>query len=72
MALTCSRDERRGIFYLKTDIPLDDDVLAGLGQAGSRLIKDRLETVADLARNLGLHGEVRPLSTGTYHIVHSD
>jgi aminoglycoside phosphotransferase (APT) family kinase protein len=71
MALTCSREERRGIFYLKTDIPLDDGVLAGLGQAGAVLIKDRLGVVASLAHELGLHGEVRPLSTGTYHIVHA-
>lgn len=69
MPLSCDREERRGIFLLKADIPLPDDALKGLAARGAALLAARNAAVAALLAADAT--EVQPLAAGTFHVVHA-
>jgi aminoglycoside phosphotransferase (APT) family kinase protein len=69
MPISCDREERRGIFFLKADVPLPDAALSGLADRGAALLAERNAAVAAL---LGAGAtEVQPLAAGTFHVVHA-
>ncbi len=64
--------ERRSLFYPKTDLPLPDAVLRGLGAAAARDAPRYVAAAADVCRRLfGVEpAEVRPLGeSGTFHAL---
>lgn len=68
--LTVDRQQRRAIFYLKTDIPLPDARLRALKSEAAAGLTERTRAIASLpvARRDG--AVVAPLAAGTYHLVH--
>jgi len=79
-AATCVRDtvpllrleaeERRRIFYLKTDCRLSDDRLRSLKAEAEAELGSRVACIEALSAEIGLSGRVEPLAAGTYHVVH--
>lgn len=68
--LTVDRQQRRGIFYLKTDLPLSDSRLRALRSEAAVSLAERTPAIASLpAVNRG-SAVVTPLAAGTYHLVH--
>jgi aminoglycoside phosphotransferase (APT) family kinase protein len=71
MLLSCDREERRGIFFLKADVPLPDAALKGLAARGAALLAERCDAVAALLAADAARGPVQPLAAGTFHVVHA-
>jgi aminoglycoside phosphotransferase (APT) family kinase protein len=69
MLLSCDREERRGIFFLKADVQLPDAALKGLAARGAALLAERNAAVAALLAADAT--EVQPLAAGTFHVVHA-
>jgi aminoglycoside phosphotransferase (APT) family kinase protein len=65
-----SAPARRGIFHLKTDPPLTDDMLRGLRARAERDATERTAVVEKLAAEAGLPGKAELCAVGTYHVVH--
>ncbi len=65
-----TREQRRTIFYLKTDLPVADRRLRALAAEAERELTARTPQVASLVEELGFAGRVSPLAGGRFHVVH--
>ena len=65
-----TREQRRTIFYLKTDLPVADRRLRELAAEAERELTARTPLVAGLVEELGFAGTVSPLARGSFHVVH--
>jgi len=65
-----TREQRRTIFYLKTDLPVADRRLRALAAEAERELTARTPLVAGLVHELGFAGTVSPLASGRFHVIH--
>ncbi len=65
-----TRQQRRTIFYLKTDLPVADRRLRELAADAERALAARTPLIADLVEEFGFAGTVSPLARGSFHVVH--
>lgn len=68
--LSLSRDYRRRIFYLKTDLDVPDSRLRQLGREARHQLQARLPEISALIARLGIDGMAQPLATGTFHLLY--
>jgi aminoglycoside phosphotransferase (APT) family kinase protein len=65
-----SREDRRKIFYLKTDINVSDQRLRALKEDVEKQLQARLPEISVLTARLGIDGTVKPYATGTFHLIY--
>jgi aminoglycoside phosphotransferase (APT) family kinase protein len=68
--VSLTREGRRQIFYMKTDLAIPDLRLRSLRREAERQMQSRLAEVAGLLSNLGIEGTAHPLAAGTFHLVY--
>ncbi|MDR3467815.1 MAG: aminoglycoside phosphotransferase family protein [Xanthobacteraceae bacterium] len=68
--LRLDRAARRRMFHLKSDLPVEDELLRSLRERADGELRARVPAIAELAAKLHLGGEVRPLAAGSFHLVH--
>lgn len=64
------RAERRRMFHMKSDLPVEDRLLRSLKLRAENELRARTPAIAELAAELGLDGDVQPLAAGSFHVVH--
>ena len=61
---------RQDIFYLKTDLPVPNELLQGLNASAEGELIAYLPRVSKLAAELGFAGTVEPVSSGSFHLIY--
>jgi aminoglycoside phosphotransferase (APT) family kinase protein len=68
--LSLSRDYRRRIFYLKTDLDVPDARLRSLRPEVEHQLQTRLPEIFALLSRLGIDGIAQPMTTGTFRLIY--